>query len=290
MNTGQLLGDIIGSAVGYSLAASFMAFRRRSWARRAHKLAANSDIALPGPLTARVARFLRDEWLFGLLVAWVFVAPLTGMLAAGGGRHSLAQWFPWIMSGLPVLCVCLSYASTLWPRWRASGASRATHLGHVTVGQAFTPAEVAVALTGAVFAAVCSGWGLRLAAAPASWWVICAAAFGAGAVAWWHAARAIMSRPSEASDDIELGWDDLFRFRHVRGLTIGASWLPAIFIFTADSQLALESNRQTLVLWPVCAMGAAAVLAIRVFRQGRQLWRRAWVPPAESAGSAPQPW
>jgi len=292
VNTGQLLSNFIGTGIGYSLAALFMAFRRRSWTRRAHKLAASSDIALPDPLAPRVARFLRDEFLFGLLVTWVSVAPLVGILTPDGRQHLAAQSFPWILAGLPLACVCMSYALTVWPRWRASGASRVTHLGRMTIRQAFTPAEATVAVLGAALAAVTGGWGLWLAAAPAWWWIVCTAAFGAGAFAWWHATSAIMNRPSSASDEIELGWDDLLRFRRVRGLTIGAALLPAIVVFLADYQLAFKfDGSQPVPLWPFLPMIAAAVIAFSVFRQGSQLWRQAWTPPVESTdSSASRPW
>lgn len=291
MNTGQLLSNFIGTGIGYSLLVLFMAFRRRSWIRRAHKLAASSDIALPDPLAPRVARFLRNEFLFGLLVTWVSVSPLIGILTPYARRYMAAQSFPWILAGLPLACVCLSYALTVWPRWRASGASRVTHLGHMTIRQAFTPAEATVAIFGVVFAAVTSGWGLWQVAAPAWGWIVCTAAFGAGAFAWWHATSAIMSRPSSASDEIELGWDDLLRFRNVRGLTIAAAWLPAILVFVADYQLAfLLNGSQTVELRPFLPTIAAAVIAFRVFRQGRELWRQAWTPPAESTDSStPRP-
>ncbi len=118
MNSGQLLSGLLASGAGYCLLALFLAFRRRAWARRARKLAATSGVMLPGPLTGRVARFLRDEWLFGLLVTWAFLASLTGLLAPEDGWRSWAQSFPWILAGTPMLCVCFSYASTVWPRWK----------------------------------------------------------------------------------------------------------------------------------------------------------------------------
>jgi hypothetical protein len=294
MNIHHYLVDVVIYGIGYgsmAVSAVFLAFRSRIWVRKAHKLAADSDIVLPGPLTGRVARFLRDEFLFFALVAWLFVCLAIEMLTVDWGRRQWAQWFPWLLAGLPVFCVCFCYASTVWPRWRASGAGRVTHLGHVPVRRAFTPAEGAVAVTGAVFAAVTGGWGLWLVAAPAWWWAVCAAAFTAGVAAWWRAVSAIMGRPSSASDEIELGWDDLFRFRHVRGLTVAAAWIPAVFIFLADDQLLaykfISSYIPVLVPFYVPIALSLMQLVFSAFRQGRQLWRRAWGHRAECTdGSA----
>jgi hypothetical protein len=88
----------------------------------------------------------------------------------------------------------------------------------------------------------------------------------------------IMGRPSSATDEIELGWDDLFRFQHVRDLTMGAAWLPSLLIFLLDEEVIQSRNPQSGSFWPEYVAGATFVLVYLLFRQGRQLWRRAWEP------------
>ena len=67
-----------------------------------------------------------------------------------------------------------------------------------------------------------------------------------------------------ARSDIALGWGDLLRFRQVRAITISAAWAPGV---VSDQ-----------VQWlPVVMLIAACLLLIRVFRQGRHLWRLAWL-------------
>ncbi len=127
---------------------------------------------------------------------------------------------------------------SLWPRWKASNRYRVTHLGRMSARHAFTPAEFATVILGAVLGLALSAWGLRYVAASAMLWLACAAASGVAFVTWHHAARCIMNRPSSASDEIELGWDDLLRFRQVRVFTVGAAWAPAIFVYMLDCTMA----------------------------------------------------
>jgi len=109
-----------------------------------------------------------------------------------------------------------------------------------------------------------------------------AAAFAA----WRYAATSLMNRPSSASDAIELGWDDLLRFRQVRAVTAGAAWAPAAYLYLIDCMMPSAFGQQTtapgevgyqLRWWPIIAPIAVALLLARVFRQGRHLWRRAWL-------------
>lgn len=279
MNIHHYVGNVAGVFIGFGLGALLYAFRRRLWARRAHRLARRSDIALPEPLTGRVARFLRDAWLSGmlpsLLVLPLFWWPLT-IYNPDRGPHQFAHSYPWFVTAFPVLGIVSSFLSTLWPRWRASGARRVTHLGQVSVGQAFTPVEAVVAVIGATLAAITCLWGLLLVAAPPWWWVVFMAAYGAAVAAWWWAVSTIMGRPTSASDELELGWDDLFRFRQVRSLTAGATWGPPLLIFFFNELAAQPPNSPTLPLVPFYVVCIVALFVYLVFRQGRQLWRRAW--------------
>lgn len=280
------VGYLIGYAVGFAILAVIAAFSRDMWVQRAHKLAAQSNIALPGQLAGRVARFLRDEFLFGQLIM-VAVIPLTDAVIVGNGeqRH-WAAWFPWILAGLPLFWIIYTFVASAWPRWKASGENRVTHLTHVSVRQAFTEAELTAVVIGAVSTAALGVWGLWRAAAPAMWWLACAAALAAAVAAWHYAARSIMNRPSSASDEIELGWDDLLRFRRVRGVTAGAAWGSALFVYLIDCVMSSAFVTETvtpgmvsyqLQWWPVVVPVVAGFLLYWVFRQGRQLWRRAWL-------------
>jgi len=56
----------------------------------------------------------------------------------------------------------------------------------------------------------------------------------------------------------------------------------------ADYQMTFRLNgTQQVPLWPLCAMIAALVVVFTVFRQGRQLWRRAWTPNLSTDGASP---
>jgi hypothetical protein len=291
---GQYLANVAGAAIGYALVAIAFAFRRRFWTGKAHKLAAASDIALPEALVPKVARFLRGGYLLGTGAMLVVFTPLFSTLATPiGGRHHSAHMLPWLVAGLPLASAAILYLSTLWPRWTTSGPYRLTHLRRLPIRQTFTSAEMTVTVIGAVNAIAAGGWGLWLAAAPAWWWCAFAAACGLAIAAWLAAASTIMNRPSSASDTIELGWDDLIRFSHVRGLTLGAAWLPALLIFMVDymdyylaPQLFVTTTTSggtsvtafsTTTLWPLFLPFAAFLIVLRVFRQGRQLWRTAWL-------------
>lgn len=282
MSAGQYIAIAIGSGVAFAFAGLLLAFRDSTWARRAHKLAAKSDMALPGPLVPKVARFLRDSWLFGSLMLWI-CEPLV-LTAVGGpyDRPDSTRWLPWVVTGLPILMAGFAYALTVWPRWKASGSTRVTHLRRLTVRQAFTFSEASVTIAGVVIATAAGGWGLWLASAPVWRWAAFAAACGVALTAWWASAKAVMGRASNASDDIELGWDDLIRFSRVRSMTIGAAWLPALCIIAADWNAAASQPGPTpqfyTPAWPFYLLSAACVVLYLIYQQGRKLWRQAWVP------------
>ncbi len=79
MNIHHYLGNVAGVFIGFGPALSPPPSLPPPVARRAHRLARRSDIALPEPLTGRVARFLRDAWLSGML-------PSLLVLLCSGGR------------------------------------------------------------------------------------------------------------------------------------------------------------------------------------------------------------
>ena len=278
---------LMGYAIAFVISAVVAVLRKHMWIQRAHKLAARSDIALPGLLAGRVARFLRDEFLFVQLVTVPAVPLLAAMVVGAEAHRNWATWFPWILAVLPLYWAISCFVISLWPRWKASGGYRVTHLGRLPAFQAFTPAEFTAVVIGAVLSAALGAWGLWYVAAPATWWLACAAALAAAFAAWRYAATSLMNRPSSASDAIELGWDDLLRFRQVRAVTSGAAWAPAIFVYLIDCMMSSAFVQKTTVpagevgyevrWWPIIVPIAVGLLLAQVFRRGRHLWRRAWV-------------
>src|SRR5262249_46267792 len=138
-----------------------------------------------------------------------------------------------------------------------------------------TSAEATMTIVGAIAAAGAGGWGLSQASRPAWWWATFAVASGLALAVWGVSATAVMSRPSSASDEIELGWDDLIRFMHVRSMTISAAWMPAVFIFLADWEASSQPGSTSF--WPSYLILAVFITLCIVYRQGRTLWRRAWL-------------
>lgn len=254
--------------------------RRQTWVHRADRLARQSDIVLPLWIEDDVIRFLRYEFLYSQLVTALILPPMnlvTGFLVAPQNR---AHWLPWFLIGLPLYWTVVSFLISLGPRWKASTRYRVTHLGRMSVRHAFTPSEFAAVIIGAVLSVALTAWALRHAAAPATWWVACAAAFGVAFAVWLRAAESVMNRPSSASDEIELGWDDLLRFRQVRVLTIGATWGPAVVVYLIDLLTGFTSSANGHSSWlPILLPVVALVLLTRLFRQGRNRWRRAWLDP-----------
>jgi hypothetical protein len=284
--TQHFLASLFAAAIGAVVVVTILGLDKQRWISLARKLGARSDIALPGPLADRVARFLRNESLFGQLVTALATPLLVAIIAGGDAHRNWAAWFPWILAGLPLCWALFCFVLSLWPRWTASGGYRVAHLGSLPVRQAFTPAEFTAVGIGAVLTAALGAWGLRYVAAPATWWLACAAALAAAFAAWRYAAASLMSRPSSASDTIELGWDDLLRFRQVRAVTVYTAWAPAIFVYLTDCMMSSAFVQQTTAPgmvsyqvqgWPILVPIAVGLLLAWVFRQGRHLWRRAWL-------------
>lgn len=282
MSVHPIVGALIGLGIGYFLMIpcyAFVAFRDSMWIKRAYRLAGQSNIALHAHLAGRVARFLRAQYLFSVpVLSMVIVVFEFAVIGDNTRQRDWTSRFPWILAGMPLFYTAYLFAATLWPRWKASGARRVTHLRTMPVREAFTPAEFAMVLIGPVFGVAFGAWGLWRVDAPALWWVACQLAFGAGLLAWWYAARHIMNRPSSASDEGELGWDDLLRFRAVRDLTVGAAWLPPLVLLLIDDFMSWQLDQEhSLQLWPYLVIIVAGLHLYRTFRQGRQLWRQAWL-------------
>jgi hypothetical protein len=282
----HFLGSLIGYSIGFAILAVFSLLRRQMWLRRADRLARQSGIALPLWIEDRVARFLRNEFFFGQFVALLTTPALSTLVVATMAGGNWGKWLPWILVSIPLYLIVVGSVTSLWPRWKASSRYRVTHLGSVSTRHAFTSAEFAAVVIGAILGLALSAWGLRHVAAPATWWLAFAAAAIAAFGAWRRAAWGIMNRPSSASDEIELGWDDLLRFRQVRGLTAAAAWGPTVMVYVIDCVMASAFTRNftgpnmmgvQIQWWPILLPIATLVLLSLLFRQGRGLWRRAWL-------------
>jgi len=276
--TNTLVGGLIGYAIAFPVIAVVMGRDMSRWIKRAHKLAAQSDIALPGLLAGRVARFLRNEYLLSQLVLVPTVPLFSAAYVAGDAypHQDWTEWFPRILAGLPLYLIVMFFAISRWPRWKASGDHRVSHLGSLPIRQAFTSAEYTAVVSGVVLSAALGALGLRYVAAPAAWWLVCAAILAAAFAAWRYAAVSLMNRPSSASDAIELAWDDMLRFRRVRGFTAAAAWAPAALLYLVDFTM-WSAFSYRLSVWPFIAPVAVCLVLAWAFRQGRQLWRRAWL-------------
>jgi hypothetical protein len=286
MSAQQFVDHQVGYLIGFTIIAAILLPRRRLWVKRAHKLAVQSDIALPGPLVGRIARFLRNEILFSQLIVALTVPLLDAVLFYSLAHRNRAAWHPWILVGVPLYWAAACLALSLWPRWKASDEYRVTHLGTLPVQRAFTTAEFAAVNAGLVVSAALTAWGLWYAAASPIWWLACAIALTGAVAVGRYAVANIMNRPSSASDAIELGWDDLLRFRQVRAVTASVAWAPAAFVYLIDCLMSPAFFTQTttpgevsyqLRWWPIVVPVLVVVLLSGVFRQGRQLWRQAWL-------------
>jgi hypothetical protein len=262
--------------------------QRRRWLRQADRLARQSDIVLPLWIEDRVARFLRSEFLYTWFVI-LLTGPLVGFLmVVTMTSGNSTKWLPWILVSFPLYIIAVGSVASLLPRWKASSQYRVTHLDSMSARDAFTPAEFAAVVIGAVLGLALSAWALWHVGAPATWWLAFAAAFIVAFAAWRRAAWGIMNRPSRASDEIELGWDDLLRFRQVRVLTAGAAWGPTFLVYVLDLIMATTviqnvnghtEGEAQVQWWPILLPIVTLLLLRRLFRRGRYRWRRAWLDP-----------
>jgi hypothetical protein len=256
------------------------AFRGNLWRRRAHKLARTRDIALPDDLEDHVARVLRNTWLCGLAVNWVYFPLANGIVRLSASATNPDAWFPLVLAAASPYLAVIGYVYAVCVRWRASGQPRVAHLRRLSPWLAFTVSELCAVALGAVCTAVTIGYGLHLVHAAAAWWAACAAGLVAAAAAWWYLATALMDARSNATDQIELGWDDVLRFEQVRSFTRYCAWLPAIYIFMMNQAIALQQQLRAGVTefslnWIFVPFVIFWALE-RTFRQGRRRWRRAW--------------
>jgi hypothetical protein len=256
--------------------------RRSFWVRKAHRLAVDSDIALPSAIEVRIVRLLRREYLVALALmppGWII-----GTTVASMSPDTLFRWYPWIVTAPPVSVIVIGFVCTLWPRWTGSDERRVTHQRRLTPRGAFTDAEFAILLLGVVTGAGAGSWGLWRVHAGFGWWAVLLVTFMAAARIWWWTAQTALDRPSAAGDVLELGWDDVIRFRRVRTLGTGAAWGAPVLIVCLDSQVAFDLGHELSVsLLPLLGAAAALVVVIQIFKPGQRLWRRNWPAPEERA-------
>ncbi len=267
---------VIAGTIGVGVPLSLVINSPKRWITRAHRLARESGIDLPSRLEDRVAKRLRNEWLAWLVFYPLIMVPVQIFSFSTALRDATfwATWFPRLAMLLPIFGVIVSFSTVIVARWSAPGPTRLSHFRKVRLREAFTPAEDFTLVTGVVATGAVVAWGLVQSHIQVRWWLL---DFGATALAgalWWFMEIAILRHPSTAGDAKELEWDDVFRFRRVRGLAIGAAWLPAMFGFLLDFLMSQRlSHSQSGVLWPIYALIAVGVGIYLIFRQGRQRWR-----------------
>lgn len=262
--------------IGVSVPLLLIVNSQKRWLARAHRLALESGVNLPGRLEDRVAKRLRNEGLSAYLFFPLIFAPMELLSFKSTLRNDTywATWFPRIAMLLPIFGVFVSISTVVVARWNNPGPTRLSHFRKIRLREAFTAAEtytlvIGIGATGAVVA-----WGLSQVSSPIHWWVFEFWAFAVAGVFWWLMELAVLRHPSSASDARELQWDDVFRFRRVRSLAIGAAWLPPMLGFYLDLIIYERlSHFQSGTLWPMYVPIAVGVGVHMVFRQGRQLWR-----------------
>ncbi len=268
---------IVGS-VSAGLPVFLIVNRKKRWVARAHRLARESGIDLPSRLVDRVAKRLRKEWLVSLAFYPLLIGPWQILALRIGIQDATFwdKWFPRLAMLLPILAVVCAVSTVVVAHWNEPGPVRLSHLRGIRLRDAFTATERLALMTGAVGTGGGIAWGLIQIHSPRHWWILDFAAIAVAAALWWRMEIAVLRHPSTASDEAELRWDDLFRFRRVRSLAIGAAWLPPTFIFLLKSlvdQQLTHFRDSTMLLAEVVVAGAVVVYL--TFRHGPQLGRSA---------------
>jgi hypothetical protein len=266
---------ILGS-IGMGVPLFLIVNSPKRWLSRAHRLARESSIDLPSRLEDRVARRMRNEVLAAMAFYPLFMGPWYFLSFSFGiqGTVDWATWFPRLAMLLPALGVVASFSGVVVARWSIPGPTRLSHFRKVRLREAFTPAEDFTLVAGVVATGAVVAWGLSQTRSPIHWWIYEFGAFALAGVLWWLMELAVLHHPSTASDARELQWDDVFRFRRVRSLAIGAAWLPPMFGFLLDSEMKQQlAHFQGRTDWAIFVYIAVGVGIYMIFRQGRQLWR-----------------
>jgi len=271
-----LLAVFVGSFVVAALVITITSRKNRSTSR-AHRLARHSGIELPSHLEGRIARRLRNEWLTFLFIFPLWLSPLE--LTSFNGHIQSATywdtWFPRLVVLTPLFGVAVSFSGVIIARWNVPGSIRLSHLRRVRLRQAFTVAERCALAAGVGATMGVSAWGLQRSHSSIHWWAVEFGALVLAGVIWWLLENTVMDQPSTASDPVELEWDDLFRFRRVRSLAIGAAWIPPMAGWVLDSLMNQQLSHFTpSPLWVYGPLIISITVAL-VFRQGRLLWRTA---------------
>jgi hypothetical protein len=278
MSSGALVFFLVMTAPVVAFLA-LLTFADGLYDMQARRLAEKADLALPPYIQQRVSGWLRG----GSRRAFLVLPPLGAALALSGAStsHSYSSAaYPYVLLMLVFSALVLGVATrvpTPWP----SGPTRLAHLRAVAVRQAFGTGELVVLSAGIALGGAAAGWGLWRTSAGPAWWAVCMAALALNGGATWLRAKAAIAEPSSARDILELGWDDLLRFRALRRSSVVAAWAPALFALLADAQLAgvwagsthragADEEVALVAFWVLyCGLALA-------FRRGDQRWRLLW--------------
>lgn len=243
------------------------------WVQAAEKTATESGIACRPDITVRLAKHLRRQELIGELVGlplMLLVVSIDPIGSALDGRPDPARLVESLVA-LPWLLVVGGVIVAL-PAWNKARLKRVAHLDAARLRYSFTVGEWRVLGAGAAVGLGAGCWALARASASGAWWSIWLASLAAYILTSWWAIRIMMRRPAQASDDLELVWDDVVRHGQVRAVTLAAVWLPTVFAVTIWCALVFPAGN----LLPLYGLAAAGYLLFRFFKRGDQLWRRAW--------------
>jgi hypothetical protein len=289
-----------------SLALWVRAFRRKSrWRARAHKLARQVDLALPGHLEPFVMRYIRNQWAFCAVFTGLGVVLLNLAFRAhpGGLTSSPVAWSGALiaMAGYPLVILLGIIVPASIVRWRARGTVRLAHVQRLSVNDVTNLPERVGAVAFVVASCAVSALGYwRAAPSAQAWtWVAPASVVLVAAAGWWYA-RVTLAGRSSGSDVLELAWDDALRVQRARDtlLVATACVLPIEMMFAWAIQpptvTRLPSGAQEVGSSTGPWLMPFILLVVAIFWYGtkgnlaaRRAWRRLWPPPDPALPRAP---
>ena len=275
--------DVVLAAVGIALVTGPALVGKRGWRSQAHKLAKKNDIALPDKIEVRVARWLKVRYVLTASVVMVIASLLDAAHTRFSGPSAVrmsSALFTMTLLALPLAVLVVGFIAAL-PRWNRDRERRVAHFTQATVAEIFTDVERLMLALGGILTATVSAWGLHYVGSN-TWWYLWIVPVGIATVCGRWSVNVTLSRPSAATDTLELGWDDLLRFQRAREVAISAAWGPALAIGLID--YAAVPHKTFDLLLPFLVLSACITAVGVPYRQGRDLWRNAWaIPRPESA-------